>query len=400
MKNKIINAALCDAREITEESLAGFDNISVNGAILLTSPRAKEIMNRYPVRLNTAMVLEIPDGQEVSVKIVNGKAAIGPGDDGTNVFLIVNGRLTVEDGSREAVQSYYRILVNGKLLMPAGYRGRFPDLTVNGKTEYYPDGAALLKGDTEVDDLFAARAAGTLYYCPGSLFFLDPAMDIEKLLEKDLRFSARKIVIAESLLGKLVPRFDEESEIVRVPDGTVRVDGGLDLKMNTIRRYGPRLYVSGDVSILDGEALSSLEYLYAEGEASVSKDLEDAFEGIQSVCKRVKIIDPEQGILSDRPSVRIGAAMLEKYPKGVRVEDCARVTISEDLSPEDILEKLRISDCAVVVCTKEQEDAVHMIAEDTAMVRIYGQDGEESADSETPGNPKDTVLINAAEYKM
>ena len=400
MKNKIINAAICDAREITEESLAGFDNISVNGAILLTSPRAKEIMNRYPVRLNTAMVLEIPDGQEVSVKIVNGKAAIGPGDDGTNVFLIVNGRLTVEDGSREAVKSYYRILVNGKLLMPAGYRGRFPDLTVNGKTEYYPDGAALLKGDTEVDDLFAARAAGTLYYCPGSLFFLDPAMDTGKLLEKDLRFSARKIVIAESLLGKLVPRFDEESEIVRVPDGTVRVDGGLDLKMSTVRRYGTRLYVSGDVSILDGEALSSLEYLYAEGEASVRMDLEDAFEGIRSVCKRVKIIDPEQGILSGRPSVRIGAAMLEKYPKGVRVEDCARVTISEDLSPEDILEKLQISDCAVVVCTKEQEDAIHMIAEDTAMVRIYGQDGEESADSDTPGNPKDTVLINVAEYKM
>ena len=87
--------------------------------------------------------------------------------------------------------------------MPAGYRGRFPDLTVNGRTEYYPDGAALLKGDTEVDDLFAARAAGTLYYCPGSLFFLDPALDAGKLLEKDLRFSARKIVAAESLLGKL-----------------------------------------------------------------------------------------------------------------------------------------------------------------------------------------------------
>ena len=400
MKNKVINAAICDARDLTEESLAGFDSISVNGAILLTSPRAKEIMNRYPVRLNTAMVLEIPDGQEVSVKIVNGKAAIGPGDDGTNVFLIVNGRLTVENGGEEAVRSYYRILVNGKLLMPAGYRGRFPDLTVNGRTEYYPDGAAILKGDTEVDDLFAARAAGTLYYCPGSLFFLDPAMDTGKLLEKDLRFSARKIVAAESLLGKLVSRFDEETEIVRVPDGTVRVDGGLDLKMSTVRRYGTRLYVSGDVSIRDGEALSSLEYLYAEGESSVRKDLEDAFEGIRSVCKSVKIIDPEQGILSDRPSVRIGAAMLKKYPKGIRVEDCARVTISEDLSPEDILEKLQISDCAVVVCTKEQEDAVNMIAEDTAMVRIYGQDGEESADSEPPGNPKDTVLINAAEYKM
>ena len=165
MKNKMINAGICDAREVTEESLAGFDSVQVNAGILITSPRAKELMNRYPVRLNTAMVLEVPDGQEVSVKILNGKAAIGPGDDGTGIFLIVNGRLTVGDGSLEAVKSYYRILVNGRLLMPEGYRGRVPDLSVNGSTEYYPDGATLLKGDTEVDGLFVARAAGSLYYC-------------------------------------------------------------------------------------------------------------------------------------------------------------------------------------------------------------------------------------------
>ena len=62
MKNKMINAGICDAREVTEESLAGFDSVQVNAGILITSPRAKELMNRYPVRLNTAMVLEVPDG--------------------------------------------------------------------------------------------------------------------------------------------------------------------------------------------------------------------------------------------------------------------------------------------------------------------------------------------------
>ena len=400
MKNKMINAGICDAREVTEESLAGFDSVQVNAGILITSPRAKELMNRYPVRLNTAMVLEVPDGQEVSVKILNGKAAIGPGDDGTGIFLIVNGRLTVGDGSLEAVKSYYRILVNGRLLMPEGYRGRVPDLSVNGSTEYYPDGATLLKGDTDVDDLFAARAAGSLYYCPGTLFFLDPALDPGKLLEKDLRFTGRKIVAAESLLAALVSRFDEETEIVRVPDGTVRLGGGLDLTAGTVRRYGTKLYVSGDVSILDGEALSSLEYLYAEGEVTLRKDLEDAFGEIRSVCRSVKILDPEVGILSGRPSVRVGTAVLEKYPKGVRIEDCAKVLISEDLSPQVILEKLRISDCALVVCTKEQEEAVNLVAEDAAMIRTAGQDGEEAAGGETPGNPNENVSINAAEYKM
>ena len=113
----------------------------------------------------------------------------------------------------------------------------------------------------------------------------------------------------------------------------------------------------------------------------------------------MKILDPEVGILSGRPSVRVGTAVLEKYPKGVRIEDCAKVLISEDLSPQVILEKLRISDCALVVCTKEQEEAVNLVAEDAAMIRTAGQDGEEAA-GETPGDPNDNVSINAAEYKM
>ena len=46
MKNKMINAGICDVREVTEESLAGFDSVQVNAGILITSPRAKALMNR------------------------------------------------------------------------------------------------------------------------------------------------------------------------------------------------------------------------------------------------------------------------------------------------------------------------------------------------------------------
>ena len=101
------------------------------------------------------------------------------------------------------------------------------------------------------------------------------------------------------------------------------------------------------------------------------------------------------------------AAVLKKYPHGVRIEDCAKVTLSEDLSPEDIMEKLHVSDCAMIVCTKEQEEAVNMIAEDVAMIRIAGQDQEDSEDGMVDGilngffgKLKDAQVINAAEYKM
>ncbi|MBQ7736852.1 MAG: hypothetical protein IJT62_03335 [Oscillospiraceae bacterium] len=407
-KNKMINAATCDARAVTEESLAGYENIAINAAILIVNERSKELLNKYPVTMNAATVLEIPDGENIAMQSINGKGDIGPDADGTGVFLIVNGKLFIADGSLDAVRSYYRIMVNGKVLMPKSFEGQFSNIQVRGKTEYYPDGATILKPDTEIDDLFVLRAANTLYYCSGNLFFLDTEIDAEKLLSMGLKFTAKKVVIAESLIGKLVSLIDEEAEIVKVPDGTKLIDDDLELKPKTIRKYGPRLCVTGDVSVFDAEALSSLEYLYTDGTVRVAKELEEAFDEIESVYDELKVIDPEQGLLSDRPLLKVGAAVLKKYPHGVRIEDCAKVILSEDLSPEDIMEKLHISDCAMVVCTKEQEEAVNMIAEDVAMIRCAGEEPEEEPENGMVGGIlggffgrlKDTQVINAAEYKM
>ena len=407
MKKKVINAATCDARAVTEESLAGYENITINAAILIVNERSKELLNKYPVTMNVANILELPDGQDIKVQNINGKGEIGPDANGEGVFLIVNGKLVISDGSQDAVKSYSRIVVNGKVLMPKSYEGRFPNIQVNGKTGYYPDGATILKADTEIDDLFILRASNTLYYSSGNLYFLDTGIDTEKMIEKSLKFCARKIVIAESLIRRLVSLFDEEAEIVKVPDGTKLIDDDLELKPKTIKKYGTKLCVTGDVSIMDAEALSSLEYLFADGTVSVNKELEDAFDEIESVYDELRIIDPDLGYFVDRPLVKVGAAVLGKYPKGVRVEDCAKVTLSEDLSVEDIMEKLHIVDCAMVICTKEQEDAVNMIAEDVALIKVAGQDQEDEEDGEAHGmfgsllgKLKDTQIINATEYKM
>lgn len=406
-KNKMINAATCDARAVTEESLAGYENIIINAAILIVGERSKELLNQYPVTMNVANVLEIPDEQDITVKTINGKGEIGPDADGTGVFLMVNGKVVVSDGSQDAVKSYYRIMVNGKILMPKSYEGKFPNIQVNGKTEYYPDGATILKADTEIDDLFIARAANTLYYSSGNLFFLDTGIDTEKMISKALKFTAKKIVIAESLIGKLVSLFDEEAEIVKVPDGTQLIDDDLELKPKTIKKYGTKLCVSGDVSIKDAEALSSLVYLFAEGTVRVNKELEEAFDGIESVYDELIVIDPDLGYIMDRPMVKIGTAVLKKYPSGVQVKDCAKVTLSENLSTEDIMEKLHIKACALVICTKEQEEVVNMIAEDVAMIQVTGQAPEDEEDGMAGGmfgsllgKVKDTQVINAAEYKM
>ena len=113
MKKKVINTAVCDSREVTEESLAGFESIAINAGVLIVGERSKELLNRYPVTMNVANVLELPDGQNIVVKTVNGKGEIGPEADGTGAFLLVNGKLIIADGSQDAVKSYCRIVVNG-----------------------------------------------------------------------------------------------------------------------------------------------------------------------------------------------------------------------------------------------------------------------------------------------
>ena len=77
-KNKMINAATCDARAVTEESLAGYENITINAAILIVGERSKELLNKYPVTMNVANVLEVPDGDNITVQAINGKGEIGP----------------------------------------------------------------------------------------------------------------------------------------------------------------------------------------------------------------------------------------------------------------------------------------------------------------------------------
>lgn len=315
----------------------------------------------------------------------------------------------VSDAEDLLQETFMRALSNLDLLEDLGEKERRAWLYKVARNLFYDAcRRRTVEQNTEIDNLFIQRAANTLYYSSGNLFFLDTKLDTEALIQKGLTFEAKKIVMAESLVDKLISLFDEEAEIVRVPDGASLIDDDLELKPKTIKKYGTKLLVTGDVSILDAEALSSLEYLFSDGIVCISKDLEEAFDEIESIYDELKVIDPDQGLLSDRPILKVGPTILKRYPHGVRVEDCAKVTLSEDLTPEDIMAKLHISDCAMVICSKEQEEAVNMIAEDVAMIKVAGSDpDDETGDGMVGGilgdffgKLKDAQVINAAEYKM
>ena len=407
MKKMIVNCATCDMRSVSEETLQSYEQIVVNSALVLVTPRTKELMNRYNVRLDAADVLEVPEGDNVRVSSQNGAYEL-TGDRmppvGEIALLMVNGSLTVGEDALEAARAYQQIRVNGSVVMPRSMVGKLTNLSVNGSTETYPDGAIRLRRNAVIDRTFPLRIReNALYWAARRLVFTDPALDVEKLRDKGVRFSTKTALLAESLAEAVTPLLDEEADILVVPDGTGFVNGYAKVNKRFLKKFGTKLYVNGDL-IVEADAadvLPQIEYLYVNGTAKVPADLVDAFEEIDARYDELKVVKAWGKIIEDQIRVKVDKALLEKYPTGILVTDCVMVKLAADLTPEMILDRLSLADCVQVHCSEEQEAAVGAVAED--VVSINGADDAMGVGDMVTGslglNP-DLKVINAAEYVM
>ena len=407
MKKMIVNCATCDMRSVSEETLQSYEQIVVNSALVLVTPRTKELLNRYNVRLSAADVLEVPEGDNVRVNNQNGAYEL-TGDKmpqaGEIALLMVNGALTIGEDALEAARAYQKIKVNGAVMMPRSMAGKLSNLSVNGSTETYPDGAIRLRRNAVVDKTFPLRVReNALYWAARRLVFTDPALDVDKLKEKGVRFSAKTALLSESLAEAVTPLLDEETDILVVPDGTGFVNGYAKVNKRFLKKFGPRLYVNGDLIVESDAAdvLPKIEYLYVNGTAKVPADLVDAFEEIDAHYEELKVVKNWGKIIEDQIRVKVDRALLDRYPTGILVTDCVMVKIAEDLTPEMIMDRLSLADCVQVRCSEEQEAAVGAVAE--GVVSINGTDDTMGVGDVVTGslglNP-DLTVINAAEYVM
>lgn len=404
MKKMMVNSAVCDMRNVSEETLKSYEQITVNAATVLVTAEKKDLINRYNVTMNAADVIEVPAGENVRVINQNGSyelTADRAPQDGETVLLFVNGVLNVDADAAEAAQKYYKINVNGAVTMPKSISGRLNNLSVNGSINVYPDGAIRLNRNAEIDRTFPLRAKeNALYWAFRRLIFTDLALEPEKLRNRNVRFAAKTALIAESLAEAVVPMLSEDTDILIVPDGTKFF--GFDARMNKrfLKKFGTKAYINGDLTVEDdaAEVLPAIEYLYVNGDVKLPEALLDAFEDVDAHYDEIVIQKKTGKIIDDHVRVTVDKALLEKYTDGILVTDCAMVHIAKDVPSELILERLTIADCAKVFCTEEQEAAVGAVSKDVASIG-----GDESLKDEIAGalhlNPEFKV-INAAEYVM
>ena len=408
MKKMIVNCATCDMRSVSEETLQSYEQIVVNSALVLVTPRTKELLNRYNVALNAADVMEVPEGENVRVQQQNGTYQL-TGDSapqaGEMTILMVNGSLTIGGDALEAAQAYQSIQVNGSVLLPKSMAGKLSNLSVNGSTDIYPNGAILLRRNAVIDRTFALRAReNALYWASRRLVFSDADLNVEKLVEKGVQFASRLALIAESLAEAVVPLLTEDTDILVVPDGTKFANGYAVLDKRFLKKYGTKLYINGDLLVKPEavDVIPEIEYLYVNGQVKIPQDLVDAFEEIDAEYEDLTIQKAYGKVIEDMVRAAVDTKLLEKYPDGVQVTDCAMVRIAKDVTPELILERLSIADCAKVFCTEEQEAAVSAVSKDVAMIGSMGDMGEDMMDLVTGSlhlNPN-LKVINASDYVM
>ncbi len=406
-KKLMINCATCDARNIQEESYAHYEQITINCAMVLTSPNAKAVMNKLPFALNCANVLEVKG--DVDLRTINGSAEIKSSDavPTAKYYMIVNGALTIGPDTQAQLQQCVGMTINGSLTCPDNIYATLSGVNVNGATTCYPDGAIVLKRNAIIDKMFVLRAKNSLYWSGRRMILVDPELDADKLKARGVRFSTKEVIISESKVESLIDMIDESAEIIIVPDGTAVVLDDITLDENTLRRYGRQLYVIGDVTVpADAGNLEELKYLNIRGDVKVPMNLKESLLAVLTeISGEVKIAKPKGATLEDKPIVKITKWMLEQQPLGIDVCDCGVVKIEDDIPKNMIVERLHIEDCGVVKCCEELEDAVTMICSDVGHIGAEGEDsmGIGGILKDALGGIKgalETKFINVANYVL
>ena len=399
-KTMVINCALCDATQTREETLQAYDQVIINAATVLVSEQSSQLLHRYNVNLNAAAVYTVPTGCQL--KIQNGRYTIsGDRTPEHPVALMVNGALTIQPDSGAALQGYAAIIVNGSATCPESLSGQLPQLQVNGSTVIYPDDAILLKRTFVVDPVFVLRAKKADYFAQRRVVLTDDSLDVATLVNKGVKFLTRQAIVAQPLLEQAISLFEDETDIVMVPQGCAFVNDDLTLTDSAIRKHGAKLYVNGNLILTpeSDNALTRLEYLKVNGTVLLPVRLQETFEALNAEYNDLKLV--KGTLVTDRPTIKVGLDALQQEG-GLELMDCAAVTLSPDLPPQLIREKLAISDCAVVNCTPEQRDAVEAVSQDVAAI----QDGTDGDDDASPlGFLKDIFsgkrkMINAANYQL
>ena len=403
-KNYLLNCDVCDTRKMMEEDYSGYEKMMINTDLVIVSPSSKSILNRLPLTLNHDCTMEFEDDAEIKVQAINGSYEItGTTAVHEHTLLIVNVDLTIYPGTEESLQKYERIHVNGSVTCPKSLEGCLTKLSANGSVSVYPDDCVILDDTFIMDKYFPLRAReGRKYYVKDMVIVQDKSADMEKLVQKNVQFITRQLIVPEEMAEACVELFDEKAEFTVTPAGMTLHYGDAVLNEQLVEKDGDCIYVYGNLTIPDNanlRALSdSITKLTVKGNVTLKKNQAEDFKKLNAEYSELTF-KWEGRLIENKISIKIDKTLLESSPDKVLVRSTAAAKIAPDITPELILDRLVIENCAKVSCSEEQESAVAAVSQNIAA--IVKESSKEL--SEMSGGFDDllsTKVINADSYIM
>lgn len=403
-KNYLLNCDVCDTRKMKEEDYSGYEKMMINTDLVIVSPSSKSILNRLPLTLNHDCTMEFEDDAEIKVQAINGSYEItGTTAVHEHTLLSVNGDLTIYPGTEESLQKYEKIHVNGSVTCPKSLEGCLTKLSANGSVSVYPDDCVILDDTFIVDKYFPLRAReGRKYYVKDMVIVQDKSAHMEKLVQKNVQFITRQLIVPEEMAEACVELFDEKAEFTVTPAGMTLHYGDAVLNEQLVEKDGDCIYVYGNLTIPDNanlRALSdSITKLTVKGNVTLKKNQAEDFKKLNAEYSELTF-KWEGRLIENKISVKIDKTLLESSPDKVLVRSTAAAKIAPDITPELILDRLVIENCAKVYCSEEQESAVAAVSQNIAA--IVKESSKEL--SEMSGGFDDllsTKVINADSYIM
>lgn len=405
-KNFLLNCDVCDTRKMKEEDYSGYEKMTINADIVIVNETSKSILNRLPLTMNHGKMLEVSDDIEFSLKLINGPCEIDENSAVENhTILTVNGPLLIHPCTEEIMKKYEFILVNGPVKYPKSMKGYLNNISVNGPISAYPDDCIILDKNFTIDKYFPLRAKeGSKYYAEKLVAISDTDVDILKLVQKNVQFITKRLIVPECKIEDCVPLFDEQTEFVVVPDGMKLIMGDVTLNEDLIQKNGGLLFVYGNLKLDENADTVTLcqmmKKLIVKGTVKVLKNQKDDFLKLDAEYDKLKVYKNTRN-LSNVPQVKLDNHLFDNSPEGIHITNVATIIIDKDVLPATILDKLTIENCAAIICDDSQESAVIAIAKNVA--KIGHSKGDILADVNPLNALKDfanTKAVNADSYIM
>lgn len=401
-KNYVLNCDICDTRKMREEDYNHYKKMIINADIVIVSTASKSIINRLPVTINQDFTIEIADAVEAELKVISGSYEI---TDSMAVWehtlLIVNGDLNIHSGTKEILEKYEKIHVNGSVRCAESVSGYLTKLSSSNSVAIYPDDCMILNDTFIIDKYFPLRAKeGSKYYVKDKVIIQDKSIDLQKLAEKNIQFVTDQLIIPEEMVESCIELFDEKVEFVIIPAGMTLHYGDAVLSEDLLKKEGDSIYVYGNLTVPKDVRLDILDEMISKlivtETVVLMRNQEVSFKKLNVDYQRLEF-KWEGRTIENKPSIHVDKILLENSPDKVLVKNTATIKIAEDVMPELILNRLMIKNCARVLCNENQKSAVAAIAQNVAQIGESGGEEQKGMMSELK-ELLSAKVINADSY--